>query len=136
MKQLDALERDLLQKIEALQNQVEGVRMAKRSLSGEPEPTASKVVRVRRGINVKAYLLDLLERQGALGLNATQAVEIATKEGKSLERATVSSLLSRFKGDVADYDGQVYRLKKYAGAAMPGTTTENVVRHPASRTGS
>jgi hypothetical protein len=133
LKMLQEQEADYSRQIDELKIKLETVRESIRRAKGEPEP---KSARGRRGLNVKSYLLQLLEQQGPMGLNANQAVELAAKDNKVFERGTVSSLLSRFKGDVAYYDGQVYRLNKYANVAMPGTRTENVVQHPASKAAS
>lgn len=86
-----------------------------REASGEPKvkPRAPRS-------NVKQTVLALLESVGATGLNATTAVEMAAKDGMSLERGTVSSLLSRLKNEgVVVYDGTVYRLKQHAEDGTP-----------------
>ena len=58
--------------------------------------------------DVKRVVLSLLDEFRAEGLVATSAVEAAGKRGIHLERATVSSLLSRLKHDGAvTYDGKV-----------------------------
>ena len=64
--------------------------------------------------NVKQAVLDLLDNAGDAGINAASAVETAARAGTSLERGTVSSLLSRLKNEgVVTYDGSVYRLMKH-----------------------
>ena len=64
--------------------------------------------------NVKQTVLDLLERVGTAGLNASVAVEMAKQDGTRLERGSVSSILSRLKSDgVVHYDNTVYRLPKF-----------------------
>lgn len=86
-----------------------------REASGEPKvkPRAPRS-------NVKQTVLALLESVGATGLNATTAVEMAARDGMSLERGTVSSLLSRLKNEgVVVYDGTVYRLKEHAEDGTP-----------------
>ena len=115
MKKLEALRDELRAQIGELQQKLAGVEMAIRALSGEPEPP-TKAARTRAPrSNVKQYLLNLLEEARDEGLNAGLAVQRAEKRGEQLERGTVSSLLSRFKADgVVKYDGQVYRLAKYA----------------------
>lgn len=86
-----------------------------REASGEPKIK----LRAPRS-NVKQTVLDLLEQVGDRGLNAATAVELAGKADKSLERGTVSSLLSRLKNEgTVVYDGTVYRLKKHAGDGTP-----------------
>ncbi|WP_426037502.1 hypothetical protein [Cypionkella sp. TWP1-2-1b2] len=77
-----------------------------REARGEPKVT----LRAPRS-NVKQTILAMLEDAGVVGINATGAVERAAKNGVSLERGTVSSLLSRLKNDgVVTYDGAAYRL--------------------------
>ena len=86
-----------------------------REASGEPKIK----LRAPRS-NVKQTILDLLERAGDAGINAASAVETASRAGSSLERGTVSSLLSRLKNEgVVTYDGSVYRLAKAKPDAGP-----------------
>lgn len=95
--------------------------------NGEPEQAAPR--RKAPRANVKQIVLELLELSGDLGLNAAIAVEMAKERGQDIERASVSSILSRLKGDrVATYDGERYRLAKPALGAPP-----NVHPHPASK---
>lgn len=71
--------------------------------------------------NVKQAVIDLLARYQESGLNAAMAVEYAKEAGTSLDRGSVSSLLSRMKNEgVVTYDGAVYRLapSKKTGPAM------------------
>lgn len=112
MKNAEALRDQLKAKIAELQQQLAGVEMAIRAMRGEP--TAPTRTRAPRS-NVKSYLLALLDEVQTRGLNAAMAVELAESRGDTLERGTVSSLLSRFKADgVVTYDGSVYRLTKFA----------------------
>lgn len=115
MKNAEALRDQLKSKIAELQQQLHGVEMTIRAMRGE---TAAPVRPRAPRSNVKNYILTLLDEAGERGLNAARAVEIAETRGDTLERGTVSSLLSRLKSDgVIAYDGQVYRLSKYAGGA-------------------
>ncbi|WP_333830599.1 hypothetical protein [Pararhodobacter sp.] len=67
--------------------------------------------------SVKTTVLELLEEVGAMGLNATAAVDLAEAKGIHLERGSVSSLLSRLKNDgVVSYNNDVYRLSPSASA--------------------
>jgi len=110
MKALEALREQLKADIARLQNQLDGVEMSIRAVNGEVSSGRQTRVRAPRS-NIKRYLLDLLKEAGAQGLNAAMAVETASKRGEQLERGTVSSLLSRLKGDgVVSYDGSVYRF--------------------------
>jgi DNA-binding transcriptional ArsR family regulator len=86
-----------------------------RDASGQPKVK----LRAPRS-NVKQTILELLENVGEAGLNAATAVETAAKAGITLERGTVSSLLSRLKNEgVVVYDGSVYRLMKFKPGSGP-----------------
>jgi hypothetical protein len=101
--------------VEKIKAQEELIRDMIREAKGEPKikPRAPRS-------NVKQTILDLLEQAGANGLNAASAVETAAKAGVSLDRGSVSSLLSRFKNEgVVVYDGSAYRLAKFKGDAGP-----------------
>lgn len=106
----------LLGEVLALQNKVSGLDMAIAMLQTEndhrEEETAPKN-------SVKATLLALLDEAGATGLNASMAVQKASRRGITLDRGSVSSMLSRFKREgIAIYDGQFYKLKRYVGLAF------------------
>jgi hypothetical protein len=116
LKQQEELRDRLRREIEDLQKKLEGVEMAIRVAKGLSDTPASAPPK-RRSTNVKQTLMSLLEEVGATGLNAMTAVEMAAKKNESIERATASSLLSRFKADeLVTFDGRVYRLKKFPGA--------------------
>ncbi len=101
----------LLRQREALDNEIKGIERAIALVSAEE---SSKTATGKR-TQIKGIVLDLLEDVGTTGLNATDAVELANKKGLTIERASVSSLLSRLKKDgVVVYDGNKYRLPKYA----------------------
>jgi hypothetical protein len=108
LRRIEALRDKLKEQIAGLQNQLAGVEMtlsAIRDISQTQEGP-------RRSRGVKQLLLDLLIESGQTGTNALRAVEWAKIRNERLERATVSSLLSRFKRDgVVTFDGSVYRLK-------------------------
>jgi len=71
--------------------------------------------RQRRG-GLKTTVLDIVTNQAEKGTTVNECVTIAAESGTSLDRASVSSLLSRLKkDDVLFYDGERYRLKQYAG---------------------
>lgn len=98
----------LLSEIEALRNRVMGLEMA---ISLMDETPAAPVIGRGKRSGIKQIVLDLLRECGASGLNANVAVEIAARRGVTLDRASVSSLLSRLKGEgVVVYDGDRYRL--------------------------
>ncbi len=120
LKSAEAARDQLKAKIAELQQQLIGAEMMLRHLRGET--TAAVRPRAPRS-NVKNYILTLLEEAGERGLNAARAVEIAESKGDTLERGTVSSLLSRLKADgVVVYDGSLYRLSKHANAAAGNTS--------------
>jgi hypothetical protein len=101
--------------------------------TGQPSPSAKP--RARRS-NVKKMVLSLLQEVGSEGLNAAIAVELASEKNVDLERATVSSLLSRLKTDgIVLHDGERYRLKELEKTTQTDTgwPSDNVHPHPASR---
>jgi hypothetical protein len=102
-------ERDrLAAEIEALKHRLAGLNHAIELLSGEPIPHASAGDR-RRG-NVKSTVLGLMQEFSTNGLSASETVEIAARRGIQLDRASVSSLLSRLKREgTLTYDGAKYR---------------------------
>lgn len=104
----------LLKEIEALRNKVAGLEMAMSLLDSNEDGVSSKKGSRRRG-NVKSTILELLSEVGTTGLNANTTVEMAKRRGVDLDRASVSSLLSRLKREeVLDYDGDKYRLKEFS----------------------
>lgn len=139
VKALKELEAQLQKEISDLQLKLAGVQMGIRAAGGEPaagsSPARAKPGRKR---NVKAFLLDWLEERGSDGLNAAEAIKLAQARGVPMERATVSSLLSRFKADgTVTYDQFVYRLPKYSNRTTFGDpSSPNVVHHPASKSAS
>lgn len=69
---------------------------------------------------IKTIVLDLLKDVGTTGLDATSAVALANTKGVTLDRGSVSSLLSRMKKDeIIHYDGTRYRLKEFAPKSEP-----------------
>lgn len=88
------------------------------SLMGGDDPPAQTIKSGRkRRSNVKTLVIDLLTEAGTIGLNASTAVERANRKGITLERPSASSILSRLKAaEIADYDGDVYRLKKFVNS--------------------
>jgi hypothetical protein len=110
MKMLEERLEHVRREIEKLRANEAMLRDMIREVAGEPKvkPRAPRS-------NVKQTVLALLEDAGPSGLNAASAVERAACNGTSLERGTVSSLLSRLKSEgVVVYDGKVYRLKEHS----------------------
>lgn len=107
----------ILREIDKLKAKEEVIREMLSEAKGEPKT----IVRGPRP-NVKQTLFQLLEEVGDRGLNASLAVELAKSRGVSIERATVSSLLSRLKNDgTVSYDNSLYRLKNKS--SDPATVT-------------
>lgn len=131
MKIVQAHLDDLKKQRDNLDQQIKGVEDSLRLLSGE-QPKI--VVRTRRS-NVKEQVFRLLDRVGVEGLNAAIAVAMAEKENISLDRGTVSSLLSRLKNEGAViYDGSVYRLAKFRTDAPVSTVQSSpIVNFPTSK---
>lgn len=119
MKALNDRLEIILREIDKLKAQESVLRDLIREVNGEPKakPRAPRS-------NVKQTILELLERAGDAGLNATSAVETAARDGISLERGTVSSLLSRLKNEgVVVYDGSVYKLAPSKQVTLPNVLT-------------
>ena len=112
MRQRLLLEReDLLRRRDALDNEIKGIERAIQLVSA----SEAKDVSSSRKPQTKGIVLDLLEEVGTTGLDAAIAVRLASAKGLTVEKASVSSLLSRLKRDaVVEYDGERYRLPKYS----------------------
>lgn len=103
----------LLAEIDALKNKVAGLEMGI-SLLGNDEENQGQPLSAIAKINLKATIIDLLKEAGTTGLNATSAVEIASRRGITLNRGSVASNLSRMVKDKAvTYDGTRYRLPEF-----------------------
>jgi hypothetical protein len=96
---------------------IAGLREALRLHSGESqEPVEAEPRKRQRRGSLKETVLSLLEEVGDKGLTTEQCITIAKSKGIELVPGSVSSLLSRLKtDDILFFDGQVYRLKRYAG---------------------
>lgn len=106
-------ERDaLIKQKEALENQIAGLELA---ISLVDDDSGGASLKSGKRIATKGVVLDLLRDVGTRGLNAQTAVDLANKRGVTLDRASVSSLLSRLKKDeIVVFDNEVYRLKEFA----------------------
>lgn len=117
---------DMRARLEGIRRDIEKLRAQEAllldMLDEKPQPTK----RAPKGA-VKTTVLDLLEKVGRSGLNAAKAVELVEAEGETIDRGSVSSLLSRLKNDeIVVYDGEMYRLKKFTQmptAVMPLRTS-------------
>lgn len=77
-------------------------------IDGDPAPEH----RIECKVRVKQFILLLLERAGAAGINTPLAIEQAALTGRHLVRSSVSGVLSRLKADGAViYDGERYKLR-------------------------
>lgn len=112
----------LVVQLELLKAKIDGIDLAL-SIVKTDEATLEQQRTPRGG--VKAALLDLLQEVGDQGLNANTAVELALRKGVHLDRGSVSSILSRLKGDGAvEYDGNRYRLKEPQQSTRDCSTVE------------
>jgi hypothetical protein len=103
--------------IEAAKARLDEVESLIRIMTGEATPSAPvPQQRARRG-DLKDVVLSLYDEAGETGLSSAECVSAAKeKRGADLQPASVSSLLSRLKADgVLFYDGERYRLKRFAG---------------------
>ena len=107
LKEIESQIQELKRERERIDIKIETLEELLEQFADEEVPIRTRAPRS----NVKKIVLHLLSESGAEGLNAAKAVELAEERGISLERGSVSSLLSRLKryGIVA-FDGKVYRL--------------------------
>lgn len=115
-------ERDaLIRQKEALENQVAGLELAISLM----EDGTNTIQKAGKRVATKGVVLDLLKDVGTRGLNAQTVVDLANKRGYTLDRASVSSLLSRLKkDDIVVFDNEVYRLKEFAPRPLPAQVHE------------
>jgi hypothetical protein len=101
----------LLVEIKTLNDRLAGVDMAIAALRGDdhegqsPEPQSQPSTRRR---NVKKTVMEIASEASA-GVTAAEVVDRARAMGRDLAPSSVSSLLSKFKGDgVLRFDGERY----------------------------
>lgn len=120
-------ERDRLNaEVEAIKARIEGLNFAIATIEGDA-PTTRPTTRAngataprKRGKNVKATVLAIVERSALAGVTAADVLAGAERMGNPLERTSVSTLLSNLKrAGVLEYKGDRYRMK--AGKAKPAT---------------
>ena len=137
-KQMMALhqgeEARLLKEIDALQNQLVAVRRMMRLLGGDPEVDESQPRQRRKTPSpIEDAVLGLISEFKDTGLAVGEVMELSEKRGRPLDRASVSSLLSRLKREhvlVAVGDGK-YRPAPPAPPPSPeqnGGPKLNIVR--------
>jgi stalled ribosome rescue protein Dom34 len=116
-------ERDALKKqIENLQSELKGLERAIRVVSGSDEALApiSQIARTRTK-NVKNTVLTLVSQSGNAGITVGELMDKAEASQVALEKASVSSLLSRLKkeGVLRIDDGRYYDISQNQGTAVP-----------------
>ena len=119
MRLLHERRNQLQSELAAIQARLQEVEGLLRAMSGDaaPEPSRASVIlsRIRRG-DLNNIVLSLYEEAAEAGLSTSECVAMASKAGTPLKATSVSSLLSRLKSDgVLMYDGERYRLKRFAG---------------------
>ncbi|MGO9742621.1 MAG: hypothetical protein ACLPN5_14150 [Roseiarcus sp.] len=109
-------ERDLLlRERDAIENKILGLERAIALIADDHASESGN--HGGRRTATKSVILDLLRDVGTTGLNAIAAVDLANARGVTLDKASVSSLLSRLKKDeIVTYDGDKYRLKEFSVA--------------------
>lgn len=108
----------LLAEMEAIRNKIAGFELAISMMEGDDQ---SPEAPTRRGRSTtKGAVIDMLRETGADGLNSAIAVQMGERRGLDLDRASVSSLLSRLKRDgIVVHEGDRYKLKEFAAAEKP-----------------
>jgi hypothetical protein len=116
LERRDKLRTDL----EAIKARLDEVETMLRLLRGEVAPAAGvdhpPGARQKRG-SIKQVVIDVISEAGEAGLSSAECIDAAReKRSMILDRASVASLLSRFKkDDILIFDGTRYRMKQYAG---------------------
>ena len=96
--------------IRELHGKEAGLKAAIAIVSDEPEPLDSINPGPVKRRPIKDIVLRIIDENAVRGLVAVDVVGIAKSQGITLDRNSVSSLLSRFKHDgILEYDGTVYR---------------------------
>ncbi len=96
------------QTIEALRHKLSGIELAMKTLGPE-------IGEGSRRTNVKRTVMEIVHDAGTMGVTAIEVVSRATVLGRSLDRASVSSLLSRLKREgTLTFDGDRYHEVRQA----------------------
>lgn len=105
--------------MQSLQARLDEVEVMLRAL-GDETASVDLDKRFKRG-DLKDIVIALFEEAGESGLSTQACIRWAKdRRGVDLAPASVSSLLSRLKADnVLFFDGERYRLKRYAGPRNP-----------------
>jgi hypothetical protein len=120
MQRLEELRERLLAEIAtqermlyALQNKLAGIDAAIAAMKGTALPSDHTPQRQR---NVTRTVMEIIEEAGTKGVTAPEVVERAAAKGKTLDRASVSSLLSRNKREgLLTFDGERYHVASSQG---------------------
>jgi hypothetical protein len=90
--------------IEALRNQLLGIDQAIKTLGGDAVGGGSS-----RRTNVKRTVMEIVHDAGTMGVTAVEVVGRAQVLGRTLDKASVSSLLSRLKREgTLTFNGERY----------------------------
>ncbi len=121
--------------IEALKNQLAGLDRAIELIKQESDSATLHTGRKRP--SVKSMTLMVINECGKDGVTAHEIVEMARAKGHDLERASVSSLLSRLKreGTLVFYDSRYYPTEQAPQQKLETTeggerTSPNVTKNP------
>ena len=88
----------LIKQIDNLQSELKGLDRAIRLVSGETDTTETALIAVKpRARNVKETILTLVAAASPAGASVNDLMDEARMKGVALEKASVSSLLSRLK---------------------------------------
>jgi len=114
----------LKERLEHLETFLAGLEKGIELLGGAAEmqmqDAAGSSLRRRRS-SVKNTVLELLSEQTEFGLTAAEVVEVAGARGVDLDRGSVSSLLSKLKGEgILTIEGSKYRI---AQPSNPGSAS-------------
>lgn len=94
--------------LQALQNKLAGVDAAIAAMRGTAAPADHTPSRRR---NVTRTVMEIIEESGTNGVTVGEVLERAAVRGKELDRASVSSLLSRNKREgLLTFDGERYHV--------------------------
>lgn len=122
MKTLQTEEARLIKEIDALQNQLIGVRRAMKLVSGEVilENMPASEPRRKSPSPIKDAVIGLISEFRDSGLSVNEVMELSAKRGTPLDRASVSSLLSRLKRELVltSSDGK-YRIASSSTPIAP-----------------
>jgi hypothetical protein len=101
--------------LHALQNKLLGIDAAIAAINGDTTGLNSSVPTSRRR-NVTRTVMEIIEEAGANGVTAGEVLDRAAAKGKTLDRASVSSLLSRNKREgLLTFDGERYHVASSQG---------------------